>query len=148
MIDDVFTVVKWWRCSGAIRLTCSASRKKTGACTFATGGGGDSDTCHLARNIWLNYKGWRPEFSQNGGYAVGFAEWLRAIDLPTTANVVMLAFCRLNFNMHMLSAYIYLSFFKSCAMLHFSQFSKWPKISPHTKLKSNRNFQIGMTQTV
>ena len=33
-------------------------------------------------NIWLNYEDRRPEFSQNGGYAVGFAEWLRAIDLP------------------------------------------------------------------
>ena len=38
--------------------------------------------CRLARNIWLNYEGRRPEFSQNGGYVVGFAEWLRAIDLP------------------------------------------------------------------
>ena len=36
----------------------------------------------LAWNIWLNYEGRRPEFSQNGGYAVWFAEWLRAIDLP------------------------------------------------------------------
>ena len=38
--------VKRWRCSGAVRLTRSASRKKTGAWTFATGGEGDSDTCH------------------------------------------------------------------------------------------------------
>ena len=35
----------------------------------------------LARNIWLNYEGRRPELCQNGGYTVGFAEWLRAIDL-------------------------------------------------------------------
>ena len=47
----------------------------------------------LARNIWLNYEGRRPEFSQNGGYAVGFAERLRAIDLPTTADFIMLACC-------------------------------------------------------
>ena len=37
MIDDV--VVKWWRHSGAVQLTRSDSRKKTGACTFATGVG-------------------------------------------------------------------------------------------------------------
>ena len=41
MIDDVVTVVKRWRRSGAVRLTRSASRKKkTGAWTFATGGWG------------------------------------------------------------------------------------------------------------
>ena len=39
-------VVKRWRRSGAVRLTRSASHKKTGAWTFATGGGGDSDTRH------------------------------------------------------------------------------------------------------
>ena len=51
----------------------------------------------LARNIWLNYEGRRPEFSQNGGYAAGFAEWLRAIACHITADFVMLACCRLNF---------------------------------------------------
>ena len=51
----------------------------------------------LARNIWLNYEGRRPEFSQNGGYAAGFAEWLRAIACHFTADFVMLACCRLNF---------------------------------------------------
>ena len=34
------------------------------------------------RNIWLHYEGRWPEFSQNGGSAAGFAEWLRAIDFP------------------------------------------------------------------
>ena len=36
----------WWRHSDAVRLSRSGSRKKTGVCTFATGGGGDSDTCY------------------------------------------------------------------------------------------------------
>ena len=53
--------------------------------------------CNLARNIWLNYEGRRPEFSQNGGYAAGFAEWLRAIACHFTADFVMLICCRLNF---------------------------------------------------
>ena len=51
----------------------------------------------LARNIWLNYEGRRPEFSQNGGYAAGFAERLKAIACHITADFVMLACCRLNF---------------------------------------------------
>ena len=78
----------------------------------------------LARNIWLNYEGRRPEFSQNGGYAAGFAKWLRAIACHITADFVMLACCRLNFQMHMPSTHIYPSFYKSCVMLHYSQFSK------------------------
>ena len=44
MIDVV--VVERWRHSDAVRLTHSASREKTGACTFTTVDGGDSDTCH------------------------------------------------------------------------------------------------------
>ena len=51
----------------------------------------------VAQNIWLNYEGRRPEFSQNGGYAVGFAEWLRALICHFTTDFVMLACCRLNF---------------------------------------------------
>ena len=102
----------------------------------------------LARNIWLNYEGRRPEFSQNGGYAAGFAERLKAIACHITADFVMLACCRLNFYLHMPSTHIYPSFYKSCVMLHYSQFSKWPKISPQPKLKSNKNFHIGMTQIV
>ena len=92
---------------------------------------------HIARNIWLNYEGRRPEFSQNGGYAAGFAEWLRAIACHFTTDFEMLACCRLNFLMHMPSTHIYPSFYKSCVMLHYSQFSKWPKTSPQPKLKSN-----------
>ena len=95
----------------------------------------------LARNICLNYESRRPEFSQNGGYAAGFAEWLRAIACHFTADFVMLACCRLNSLMHMPSTHIYPSFYKSCVMLHYSQFSKWPKTSPQPKLKSNKNSQ-------
>ena len=46
MIDDIFTVAKRWRRSGVVRVTRSASRKRTGAWTFATGGGGNSNTYH------------------------------------------------------------------------------------------------------
>ena len=51
----------------------------------------------LARNIWLNYEGRRPEFNHNGGYAAGFAERLRAIVCHFTADFVMLVCRRLNF---------------------------------------------------
>ena len=71
---------------------------------------------NIAWNIWLNYEGQRPEFSQNGGYVVGFAEWLRAIDLPTTADFVMLACCRLNLKMHICFLYIFIHHFTSRAL--------------------------------
>ena len=106
----------------------------------------------LARNIWLNYEGRRPEFSQNGGYAVGFAEWLRESICHLTADFVMLACCRPGLSALLLDAYAFYTYLsiilQVVCYVTFSQFSKWLKISPLTKLKSNKNFHIGMTQIV
>ena len=49
--------------------------------------------------------------------------------------------------MHIYTFYTYLSIsVQVVCYVTFSQFSKWPKISPQTKLKSNKNVHIGMTQ--